>query len=350
MNLFDSAITIEEMDGRNVPSFDVQKKHKKVLKLKENDRRIDDILGVVGIASSIVSCLTSLSKIGEKKFVVDINPETLKGIQDGVLKFTRSSDGKMYAQTRKINETGKSVINSNLTIHPENSFDVGAFASSISSLCMQAQIQQIIADLEDIKDMCARIERGQHNDRVGLVIGGRDSIEQALSEENIDVNLLAQAISTLNNARGQLGKELEDGCKRFKKIPKNVVLQIIKSTISMKTYSHHDDEVERMAECYYLYTQATAMVAFAHKALGKNIAAENAIKEGEVFIKSVDFSNVKSIEHIHKKEDFSEAFFNKSLKSFSETRKTLRPYDCVRIEVTGKKLLDALNDKRGELI
>lgn len=283
MNTNQDVIAIDEVDCCCPFGTVTEDDPSKVLKLVDGENGFD-FLSLAGMSTAIASFFSSLSSVKESvKYVVDIAPEKLKAIEEGTLGFNVRKDGKILAQTTRINENGKKVIDSNLPMHVENSFDVSSLISSLGSLCMQAQLQQIRAELADIKEACARIEKGQHDDRVGSVIGGRDSLEQALSEGEIDKHLLSQAVSTLNNARGQLGLELLDKCKKFKSIPKTKFGQILKSTFSRGYCDSKDREAEEIWECYYLYSRATSMVAYAHAVQEKSKAAENAIKESEVF-------------------------------------------------------------------
>ena len=117
--------------------------------------------------------------------------------------------------------------------------------------------------------------------------------------------------------------------------------------------SKKDDEVEAIQECYFLYIEATKMLAATFAYTGETAAVEQTFKKSISFLKGINFSAVKTIGLSHKDVDLSDWFFNHPVE-YIEVEKapyleSAKEYDYVQIEVSGEDLLEVIKDGGEEI-
>ena len=146
---------------------------------------------------------------------------------------------------------------------------------AMQCLSMQNQLNKISAGLKEISETCernfGRVIQGQRDDRLAKLISGRSCFIQALaiSDENIQRQMLVQALSDANTARATLAYQIKSDIlvlcsKPSKKVMEETVNAINTAIIAMNN--------------------AVQVSLYAYQVLGERNAQLSAIKEHEVFI------------------------------------------------------------------
>ena len=135
-------------------------------------------------------------------------------------------------------------------------------ANGFQNILIQQQMPQLA--LVARKPSCRRrIEHGQMDDRIGLLLAGKNGISLALSMPEGEERKMQIVASRQNllTAQAQIGKALERRTSEFAPISKYAAVRFLRESIHSGYLQGKDYEVEEIKEYYDLYLNATKLIA-----------------------------------------------------------------------------------------
>lgn len=330
--------------------------NKKTLYISPNDEKFN-YRGILGQVVQYFNMADIIDKIQVgSKYVVQIPTEHQKAFGTGeYFMMQNQKTGTMWPSLMKIADTGRNQVVTPLPIAEENFIQgnpVQDLAVGYHNLLMQQQMSQLIFKMEETYRIVEKIEHGQMDDRKGILEAGRNEMLLALSmSEGIERTMqIATSRDKLLTAHGQIGETLKRRVREFQPVSKHASVRFIKEFVKTGYLEGKDQEIREIQEYYDLYLQATKMIAASYAMCGDVEQAEKMFELSENTIKCLDFSNIKSIEHLHG--EMGDMFYKTPIEYFSTEKEFCveesKSYDYVSIEVTGEKLLEAINNDRKE--
>lgn len=308
-----------------------------------------------GVLDQVLQCLNIEGIIqGIQKgtrYVVQIPKELISDFNTNKLHMMQNSKtGIKWPELVQIEESGKTKIVSPLPCVEEAFIQGNPFseiANSYHNYYMAQQLQQMSQTLEKTLSVVVKIEKGQSNDRTGLLNSGRQQILLALSQKDVTsrTNAIQLGIKTLSDAQGQIAESFRQRVNDFKEIPQSQIKQCFKVFINGKYLSSKDEEFDRIQDDYDLYLKSTAMIATAYVAMGETENARRVFDFALHNMGQIDFSKVKTIEYTHNKDEIEPLYDDAIAYLKSEEKKCIASAGCpsqIELEVSGVELMEAI--------
>ena len=325
----------------------------KVLNIQQSTPDIDfrEIIYKVSNYINLAEVLDKVKKGAE--YVVQIPTEFQEGFDTGKYWIMEiSKTGKMWPSLMERSEDGKNHIVTPLAVKKQEFIQgnpTREITSTYQNLYMQQQINELSGLIETTLDTVKRIEEGQWDDRIGLLNSGKDAFILALAQKDnaSRPNAIALAMNNISVAQNQIAETYKRRVLAFKPLPKTKAGQFIREYVKTGYLDSKDEEYERVQECFRLYLQATKMLAGCYAITGDVDNAERVFDMGIEKIKELDYSYLKTIEYIHKDEEFDKIYENATEYLLEEKQDCLeeaREYDCLCITISGDKLLEVIEN------
>ena len=159
-------------------------------------------------------------------FVVKIPEQFIEAYNRGDLKMLESQDGTNWASLYKINESGRYEFVANLPVQEESIIQGNPFqdfSSNQQTMMIQKQLSALKEAIKDVAETVQRIEQGQTDDRIGLIISGRDQIIAALENKDPEARKreLEHGRQSLNDGRSQVFTTLSTRASAYEPLPGN---------------------------------------------------------------------------------------------------------------------------------
>lgn len=343
-----------EIVSHKTESVEVEPSFSKVLRIKASASNID-FKGIMNKVCQYVNIADVIDKVKKgAEYVVQIPVELQSGFDTGkywVMENAKS--GKMWPFLMELGEDGKNKIVTPLGIKKEEFLQgnpIADITSSYHNLFIQQQIGEIASLVEATLEVVQRIENGQMDDRIGLLEAGKQGVLLALSQKDESSRTLAihNAINNINIAQNQIFKTFERRIAEFKPLPKTKFGRLLREIASNSSYlNKRDDEYGNIQDYYYLYLQATKMLAGAYVAVGDIENAKRVFDMGIERLKNLDYTNLKTIEYAHKGVEFEKIYEDATEYLIEEKTvflKETKNYDCLSISLSGEDLLEVIGD------
>ena len=286
------------------------------------------------------------------QYVVQIPPEFQSAYEYGEMFIMQNQkNGKMWPMLMEIAENGHQQVVAPLPI-TEQAFAQGnpvqKLAGSYHDLLMQKQIENLTAMVENTYRLVERIEHGQMDDRIGRLEAGKNGLLLAMSMPEGDERRLQISSSRQNLlvAQAQIGQTIKRRAGEFEALPKSAPVRFLRELAHSGYLAEKRNEVQELQEYYDLYLQSTKLIAASYAICGDLKTAEESFKIGEQFMRTIDFSKVKTIGYQHK--SASDMFYSAPAEYIEAERMICldqaKNYDYVALEVSGEKLLEVLDN------
>ncbi|MBQ6502303.1 MAG: hypothetical protein IJI57_00140 [Flexilinea sp.] len=278
-------------------------------------------------------------------FVVKIPEQFIEAYNRGDLKMLESQDGTNWASLYKINESGRYEFVANLPVQ-EESFIQGNpfqdFSANLQTMMIQKQLSALKEAIKDVAETVQRIEQGQTDDRIGLIISGRDQIIAALENKDPEARKreLEHGRQSLNDGRSQVFTTLSTRASAYEPIPGNKFKFYFKR-LNTKYSPKRERDFYSVQDYFDLYMDATKTLAASYAIEGDMERAKSTIERAARDLSRIDFENVSTIRYLHPKRDnwFFEDSPNLMKDEATECIESTKKYDCFLLEVPAEKLL-----------
>lgn len=291
------------------------------------------------------------------KYVVEIPLKHKEAFEAGEVFLNHNSKTNvMWPTLYKKLEDGKRQFVDNLPIKQEEFIQGNPFESiavSYHNLYLQKQINELSEIMNRTYKAVEQIEHGQMDDRIGLLLAGRDQILLSLHFAPEDrVHDIELGRSNMLTAQKQLLQTFKRKVSNFEPIPDSAWKRFWIEFKHSGTFRQKDKEFSDIQEYYALYLQATQMVAASYVICGQIEAAEQVFEIAEQDMKGINFEGLKTLQNIHK-ENKDMLYYHADDYVASERKVCMeeaKEYESISIEVSGSKLLEVFNYGRTEEI
>jgi len=192
------------------------------------------------IANGLTEILKGRSNIKEiihpdKIYIAKFTRDVLMKIESGQYAFMKDRSGEVLSNIIDTTLPKNRNIVHQLRmeeIDPNLKDKIKNLGSNITNIAIQQQLAELSQMLLQIQAIVLEVKRGQMMDRIGLVLSGKNQLEQGLQLNNSDPNradLIRGAIKSINDGRSQLDLALKDELKKGNNIPENKFLLFLKS-------------------------------------------------------------------------------------------------------------------------
>ncbi len=288
------------------------------------------------------------------EFVVQIPTQYQAKFQAGTLEMLRGSkSGKTWATLVRKLPDGKQEFIANCPIKEQmrlHGNPIQDLAGSFQNLYMQQKLAELSEQVQNIYNVVLQIEQGQMDDRIGKLLSGRDDIQRALKNPNNDDQRreLELARSKLSEAQHQIGQVFKTRIEKFKPIPENkIVRRLLEIQSPTTTYmKKQDEEFEKLQEYFEFYLRATQLLAWSYIVVGDTDRVNIVFEQSKLFLHSIDFSNVQTLDYIYPSKSMDDAFYHQTI-SYMEAEKvmcleTAHPYEYVQITASSEELQEVI--------
>ena len=309
------------------------------------------------LLANIVQCvnvgdiLTHVEKGVE--YVVQIPTKFRDEINAGELMLNENSTtGVIWPSLYKELDNGKRQIVGNLPIKKKEVLTGGTFqgiAQSYHNIYLQQQMSQLAEIMNKTYRVVERIELGQKDDRIGILLAGREQILLALKmpkkDRDIQIMLGRNQIST---AQKQIYQTLKTRVNSFEAIPESPWRRVGMELWHSGALREKDREFEIIQEYYALYLEATQMLAASYAICGLVDQAEQVYEIAEQDMSLIDFDSVKTLSYIHKKND--DMLYYHAVDYVTAEKEVCmydaEEYDSIEVRVKGEKLMEVFENGR----
>ena len=327
----------------------------KVLKVTPGTEGFD-INGMLAKLMQYANMADALSHVERTlEYVVQIPIKHREAFDAGEVFLNQNTKtGVMWPTLYETLENGKRKFVDNLPIKQEEIIHGNPFESmavSYHNLYMQQQIAELADALQETYQAVKRIEQGQMDDRIGLLIAGRDQIKFSINASPEErVAEMAAGRSNLLKAQKQLLQTFKSRVSGFEPLPEGSFSRFRMELMHAGAHRRRDQEFSEIQKYYALYLQATQMVAASYAICGQMDAAEQVFLEAEAEMKEIDFGALQTLRYIHKKN--TEMFYYHAADYIATEREICledaQEYDAISLQVSGEKLLEVFENGRTE--
>ena len=339
---------VPQEDGSVEPVYD------KVLKVTPGTEGFD-INGMLAKLMQYANMADALSHVERTlEYVVQIPIKHREAFDAGEVFLNQNTKtGVMWPTLYETLENGKRKFVDNLPIKQEEIIHGNPFESmavSYHNLYMQQQIAELADALQETYQAVKRIEQGQMDDRIGLLMI-KFSINASPEER---VAEMAAGRSNLLKAQKQLLQTFKSRVSGFEPLPEGSFSRFRMELMHAGVHRRRDQEFSEIQKYYALYLQATQMVAASYAICGQMDAAEHAAEQvfldAEQEMKEIDFGALQTLRYIHKKN--TEMFYYHAADYIATEREICledaKEYDAISLQISGEKLLEVFENGRTE--
>lgn len=326
---------------------------KKVLNVTPETKEID-INGLLAQLFQYMNIEDILSHIENHiEYVVQIPLKHKEAFDVGELFINENSKtGVMWPALYKILDNGKRQFVGNLPIKQEEVFHGNTFqgiAQSYHNIYLQQQINELAEIMNQTYRKVECIEQGQKDDRIGLLLAGRDQIILSL---DFEVEARKMAIHLGRNQILTAQKQILQTFKRkvmlFEPIPVNGIKRLGMELKHSGTLRQRDKDFGDIQEYYSLYLQATQMLAASYAICGQIEQAEKVYQIAEQDMSEIDFEAVKTLRYIHKESklmlyDYAVDYVTAEKRRYMDD---VKEYDYITFQVRGEKIMEVFKNGR----
>lgn len=317
-----------------------------------------DYSGLLNKAMQVLNLADIASKIrAGAEYIVQIPVEYQQGFEQGEYFIMENmKTHKLWPSLMKVAEDGRKKVVTPLPIKKELRLQgnpVQDITTGFHNMHMQKQLEAIAEQLKEVMTTVKAIEAGQKTDRIGLMESGRDQIIFAIGRRGMPGwdNELALGRQSLYDARGQFMEAMKLKIETFAPVPKTAIGRYFREMGDGGYSVKRDKEYQEIEEYFALYLQATRMIAGSYVIVGDMDTAKKVFLQSESKLRDIDYRNISTIQHLHKKSGF-EGFYSFAPQYVArEEQKCMteaQDYDCLSFTISGEKLLEAISDGRTE--
>ena len=326
---------MESMDFNNPSLINVES--------PDYSRWLSDVAGSFRFASILSQIKT------ESKFVVQIPEQFQIDFQTGKLHLTQNSrTGKLWPSLYRLLPDGRHEFVANLPVVEETYVQGNPLQDitvNFQTMMLQRQLSAINKQLNSIDKTVNRIEQGQYDDRIAELKSGFEALEFALEnrDENARKQELIIAQRDIRTAQNKFLQTIKSLLNNYEPIPENRLAFLWKNR-KQEYYDQHLKEYLIIQDYWFYYVDATKLLAGSYEITGDKERSQKVIDNALNDIAKLNFDNISTFSFFNPDRKY---FFDKPAKKMeNESRiflQSIPKSDCLRIELSGDKLLKEIN-------
>ena len=285
------------------------------------------------------------------EYIVQIPLKHKKAFDAGELFINENTKtGVLWPTLYKKLESGKREFVDNLPVKKELRVQGNPFeriAQGYQNIYLQEQIAKLTEIMTRTLQVVEQIEKGQKDDRVGLMKGAKNEILLALNFPPEERRLaIVQARSQLHEAQSQILEALRTKVGAFKIIPESAWKRFWIEVAHSGTFDRWDRDFREIQSYYSLFLQATQLLADSYAICGYTLEAERVYELAEEEMAAISFDAMKTLRYIHKTN--SDMLYYHPVEYVTADKEACleaaKDYDFIALSVSGEKLLEVFND------
>lgn len=295
------------------------------------------------------------------QYVVQVPLEHQAELASGAIEMMHGeASGKTWATLVRKLANGKNEIVCNCPIAEQRMVQGNTLQSMTDvyqNLYMQQKLAELSKQIEEVYQVCLRIEQGQTDDRIGMLESGREDMRRALMREPGEQRNteMAAARSKISTAQHQIGENFKSRLNSYSGIPKSHFKRTMNEIFSLRTdyMAQKDEEFEKLQDYFEFYLKATQLLASSYTVCGDTQQAEDVYWSAIAFLGALDYSKLQTLRYVHSEEVMQKTFCYHATE-YVETEKVAcleeaRQYDYITLSVSGEELLEVLSDGGQEI-
>lgn len=218
-----------------------------------------DFNGVLARLSQYVDMGNVISHIEKtKEYVVQIPVQYQKQFESGEYFINKNNTtGVEWPTLMRKTENGQYRLVDDLPIKQKEFIQgnpMRDITQNFYNISMQRQIAALADVVQDTYKAVERIENGQMDDRIALLISGREQIIYALNtqDDNEKRRAISLARDNLITAKNQIGLTLKRRAEEFEKVPKSALLRFASEVRHSGYLREKDKEIYKLQD-YYVF-------------------------------------------------------------------------------------------------
>ena len=326
-----------------------------------NDSKKRTINRTGNIASSLYELTSGIENIKDiidpkKEYIAKFPADILDKINSGQYDFMKSKNGELLSTIIDKTSPRKTAVHQiRLDQVPVDLADkVQSLSTNVAAIAIEQQLAEISEMLSEILGIAEAIKRGQQNDRIGLVLSGKNQLEQALEitdDQKLRDELIIQAIKSLNDGRSQLEQNIKDDINSSVTIPSKKLSLVWKSLSDNKFFEDVENKFSDLEKWFQAYLYATILLATAYEKLGKTEVLATIYKPVKELVEEysltmIPMANIIVRGPIDSKRNwfYSPQEFLENIETYS-TNASLENTDYISFEITGKEMLGGISNE-----
>ena len=333
----------------------------KVLYVSRDEPRID-FGRALAQAAQLINVGDTLKNIQKgMQYVVQVPLEHQAELDAGLVEMMHGSEsGKTWATLVRKLANGKNEIVCNCPIAEQQMVKgnpLQTMTDAYQNMYMQQKLAELSKQIEEVYQVCLRIEQGQTDDRIGMLESGREDMRRALMRESGEQRNteMAAARSKISTAQHQIGENFKSRLNSYAGIPESHFLRTMNEIFSLRTdyMKQKDAEFDKLQDYFEFYLKATQLLASSYTVCGDTKQAEDVYRSATEFLKSLDYSKLQTLRYVHSEKAMQKTFCYHAV-DYVETEKVAcleeaKQYDYITISASGDEILEALNHGRQEV-
>lgn len=306
------------------------------------------------LLSEITTGLKNLMEVinPDKIYVAKFPKDVLEKINLGQFDIMKTKSGELLSTIiDKTAPANKNIVHQLRLeeIDPRFTEKLQNLSTNVTNLAIQKQLADISEMLSEIQALTIDIKRGQVLDRIGLVISGKNQLEQALELPNDNPKreqLILGAIKSLNDGRSQIDLYFRDEMKNATSVPRNKLFLALKCLLDSNFYSKIENKFNGLQESFQAYIYATNLLATAYERIGSTEALPKVFEPAKSLIED-NAANMIPMSYLvlDGKADTKNQWYNHphsyvdKIENYTK-QALLDNVEYISVEIPGKKLLE----------
>ncbi|WP_027206955.1 hypothetical protein [Butyrivibrio fibrisolvens] len=228
--------------------------------------------------------------------------------------------------------------------------DISNIGNSVNNLIEQARYDALIGEIQQVRAISQRIERGQDNDRFAKVKAGRQMLLNALSVQDDDPkrqSMMISAISILHQGYEAVKQTLVSKMDELPEVPENFLGRAWFVLKKSDNRSNVKTKYAEVGEYFLHYCQAIEALAYGYTNINEPQMIDNLLVSTKDVFEHKNIGLLSKMEPLLVEDDYSNMWYknpsdieNRLLKSYKELDKD----KDIFITVSGTQLLEVLNN------
>lgn len=283
--------------------------------LKQAESALIDLVGNFNAFADFIK-----STKPEEVFDVSVKEKVKDLYESGKIGFKMLTDDSGFAPILFANEEikiGNKTYLKNKTVSQVrlNKRDITPnMANAINNYVVNKKLSEINAKLDEINENIGDVEQGQRNDRIALVYSAEEKMKEAIAtdDEALKRFLIANAISTANDARFQLMETLKTDMGKFiSKLPRKKAQGLVEKGLNVIDWIKVSANsiakiIEQIRSAFFYINMATGICAQGYMLLDEKQPMQKSINVYKDFISDMFIENndiISSLQSYDKKSD-----------------------------------------------
>lgn len=225
-------------------------------------------------------------------------------------------------------------------------------ASNLANIAIQQQLANMTEVINDVRSRIISLQEGHDADLFGSIKGMHQQLLQMRDARNPDTKkqLATNAITILNDVRGRLEVTILNTLCDIESVPDKDRAILIKIAMNKNFLSDTVEKYDRIEELFGYYVTATQLLGYAYAFLDEPASYEDIFTPSRELVENENLQKLTAAENLYT-EKIGETWYknpeNYLLKIESSSHSLfMESSDIVEVEVTGEKLLEAIEHGR----